>query len=49
MVQVGRQAMADRYAYVPCIGLFLIVAWGLGDALDKAAVLDFCQAWRHCA
>jgi len=27
MVQVGRQAMADRYAYVPCIGLFLIVAW----------------------
>ncbi|MFY9702360.1 MAG: hypothetical protein WAL58_00335, partial [Terriglobales bacterium] len=41
MVQVGRQAMADRYAYVPCIGLFLIVAWGLGDALDKAAVPRF--------
>ena len=22
--------MADRYAYVPCIGLFIIIAWGLG-------------------
>lgn len=28
IVQVGRQAMADRYAYIPCIGLFLMVAWG---------------------
>ncbi len=31
IVQVGRQAMADRYAYVPCIGLFIIIAWGLSD------------------
>ncbi len=31
VVQVGRQAMADRYAYVPCIGLFIIIAWGLSD------------------
>jgi protein O-mannosyl-transferase len=38
IVQVGRQAMADRYAYIPCIELFIIVAWGLGDALDKAAI-----------
>jgi protein O-mannosyl-transferase len=28
IVQVGAQAMADRYAYVPCIGLFIIIAWG---------------------
>lgn len=28
IVQVGRQAMADRYAYMPCIGLFIILAWG---------------------
>ncbi|PYS37658.1 MAG: hypothetical protein DMG14_20515 [Acidobacteria bacterium] len=33
LVQVGRQAMADRYTYVPLVGLFLIVAFGLGDAL----------------
>lgn len=38
IVQVGRQAMADRYAYIPCIGLFIIVAWGLGDAVDRAAI-----------
>ena len=31
IVQVGRQAMADRYAYVPCIGLFIIIAWGVSD------------------
>jgi protein O-mannosyl-transferase len=38
IIQVGRQAMADRYAYIPCIGLFIIVAWGLGDAVDKASI-----------
>lgn len=28
VVQVGTQAMADRYTYVPLIGLFVIAAWG---------------------
>ena len=28
LVQVGDQARADRYTYVPLIGLFIIVAWG---------------------
>ena len=28
IVQVGDQAMADRYSYVPLIGPFLIIAWG---------------------
>ncbi len=27
LVQVGRQAMADRYAYLPFIGLFLMISW----------------------
>ena len=31
LVQVGSQAMADRYAYVPLIGLFIIIAWGIAD------------------
>jgi Flp pilus assembly protein TadD len=31
LVQVGIQALADRYTYVPLIGLFVIVAWGLAD------------------
>ncbi len=38
IVQVGSQAMADRYVYVPCIGLFIIVAWGLGDLAAAAAL-----------
>jgi protein O-mannosyl-transferase len=35
IVQVGSQAMADRYAYVPCIGLFIIIAWGGNQILSK--------------
>jgi len=38
IVQVGSQAMADRYAYVPCIGLFVIIAWGLSDVVTAAAL-----------
>jgi tetratricopeptide (TPR) repeat protein len=32
IIQVGIQTMADRYTYVPHIGLFLMLAWGLPDA-----------------
>ncbi len=31
LVQVGGQAMADRYAYIPFIGLFIMVAWGVSE------------------
>lgn len=31
LVQVGVQAMADRYTYIPLIGLFIILAWGIHD------------------
>ena len=34
MVQVGAQAMADRYAYLPLIGVYIIVAWGAADLLQ---------------
>jgi tetratricopeptide (TPR) repeat protein len=37
LVQVGGQALADRYTYVPLIGIFLLLTWG---AADLAA------AWR---
>jgi tetratricopeptide (TPR) repeat protein len=33
LVQVGKQAMADRYTYIPLIGLFVIVAWGVPELL----------------
>jgi len=35
VVQVGEQAMADRYTYIPLIGLFIIVAWGALDLFRK--------------
>ncbi len=31
LVQVGRQAMADRYAYLPLLGIFIMVCWGLAE------------------
>lgn len=35
LVQVGVQAMADRYTYVPLIGLFIIISWGLFSLMDR--------------
>jgi Flp pilus assembly protein TadD len=35
LVQVGAQRMADRYTYIPLIGLFIAIAWGMGDISAK--------------
>jgi hypothetical protein len=35
LVQVGRQAMADRYTYVPLIGLFIMISWGVPALTHK--------------
>jgi Flp pilus assembly protein TadD len=35
LVQVGSQAMSDRYSYLPLTGLFIIFAWGLPELLAK--------------
>jgi len=37
IVQVGAQGMADRYTYVPCIGLYVIAAWGGADLVRRAS------------
>jgi len=29
LIQVGKQAMADRYSYLPSIGISIILAWGI--------------------
>jgi protein O-mannosyl-transferase len=34
IVQVGSQSMADRYTYVPQIGVLLLIVWGLTDATE---------------
>ena len=38
IIQVGAQARADRYTYLPQIGLYLLLTW---------AVADLCAGWRH--
>jgi Flp pilus assembly protein TadD len=38
LVQVGDQAMADRYAYIPLIGIFVMVAFGVVDLADAKKV-----------
>jgi Flp pilus assembly protein TadD len=35
LVQVGNQAMADRYSYVPLIGIFIAAAWGASELTKK--------------
>ncbi|MGD0744716.1 MAG: tetratricopeptide repeat protein [Verrucomicrobiota bacterium] len=37
LVQVGDQSMADRYTYLPLIGVFMVLIWGIGEA---------CRHWR---
>ena len=37
-VQVGAQAYADRYTYLPLIGLFIIAAWGIPDLAKRLRI-----------
>ena len=37
IVQVGAQSSADRYTYMPLIGLFLMIAWGVSEAVGEAS------------
>ncbi|HEX4342116.1 MAG TPA: tetratricopeptide repeat protein [Verrucomicrobiae bacterium] len=59
LLQVGIQSMADRYTYLPAIGIFMIVAWGanrMGERVKapKAVlggsailILSACTALTH--
>lgn len=37
LVQVGEAAMADRYAYIPLIGIFVMIAFGVADWAQQAS------------
>ncbi len=43
LVQVGEASMADRYGYIPLIGIFVMIAWGLDDLAEETRV---GIAWR---
>lgn len=36
LVQVGVQSMADRYTYLPSIGIFILAVWGVSDLLGSS-------------
>lgn len=38
LIQVGEQAHADRYTYLPQIGLYILATWFVADTVSK---------WRH--
>jgi tetratricopeptide (TPR) repeat protein len=38
LVQVGSQSMADRYTYIPLIGIFMIISWGTPELVKR---------WHH--
>jgi protein O-mannosyl-transferase len=40
IVQVGSQAIADRYTYIPLIGIFIIIAWGLPQLIENFRYKD---------
>lgn len=48
LIQVGGQSMADRYTYLPYLGLFVAAVWGVGDVTSRfasrAAVLSVAGA-----
>ncbi|HSR09862.1 MAG TPA: tetratricopeptide repeat protein [Thermodesulfobacteriota bacterium] len=37
LIQVGEQAYADRYTYIPLVGLFIVVSWGVPEVIRRAA------------
>jgi len=49
LVQVGEQALADRYTYVTLIGLFIIFAWGVPELLRSGKSLSNQNAGFRCS
>jgi len=43
LVQVGYQSMADRYTYIPLIGVFVMLVWGVAELADQRKL---GLAWR---
>jgi tetratricopeptide (TPR) repeat protein len=42
LIQIGRQAMADRYTYLPLVGVFIMGAWGVPELLQRRRL---ARAW----
>ena len=44
LVQSGSQAMANRYMYIPILGLLIIIAWGTKDLVNNKRKLQIAAA-----
>jgi protein O-mannosyl-transferase len=50
LVQVGVQSMADRYTYLPSIGIFILVVWGISDLVAASPrEVETCTIAGACA
>ncbi len=49
LVQVGEQSLADRYTYLPLIGIFLVVAWGVPGVLERLRPPGRSSRWAGWA
>jgi Tfp pilus assembly protein PilF len=41
IIQVGSQSMADRYTYIPLVGLFIAISWGMKSIAERQ------PKWKH--
>jgi hypothetical protein len=49
LVQVGSQSMADRYTYLPSIGIMIMIVWWLFSIVHEAKVIISCVSRASCA
>ena len=47
LVQVGLHARADRYTYLPQIGLYVAIAWAVADLAGPWPYRRWAAAWRR--
>jgi tetratricopeptide (TPR) repeat protein len=41
IVQVGEQSMADRYTYIPSIGVFIAIVWSVSEIVQRKRMLTY--------
>lgn len=49
IIRVGKQAMADRYTYIPLIGIFILVVWVIAHLSAQSGYASKTVAWLGCA
>jgi tetratricopeptide (TPR) repeat protein len=49
LIQVGSHSMADRYTYIPLVGIFIIAVWGVSEMLSRVWRWRELAAFGACA